>query len=67
MSEESGPSTSFTADQQEWIEQLVSARVASTGVGATAPLPTGTSEPSSTTGETLTVTTLAAGGVGKSS
>ena len=67
MSEEPGPSTSFTVDQQEWIKLLLSARVASTGVGATAPLPTGISKPSSTTRETLTVMTLAAGGVGESS
>ena len=66
MSDEPGPSSSFTADQQEWIEQLVTARIASTGVGATASLPTGTSEPS-TTGVTPTVMTHAAGGVGESS
>ena len=53
------------ADQQEWIEQLITARVASTGVGTMASLPTGTSEPS-TTGVTPTMTTHAAGGVGKS-
>ena len=46
MSDEPGPLSLFTADQKEWIEQLVTACVASTGVGATASLPIGTSEPS---------------------
>ena len=62
MSDKPGPLSSFTADQQEWIEQLVTARVASAGTGGTTSHTTGTSKPS-TTEPSVTH----AGGVGKSS
>lgn len=46
MSDEPGPLSSFIADQQEWIKQLVTACVASARYGGVTSHATGMSEPS---------------------